>query len=143
MENRNLEHEQLKQDLAKLDLSREEQLEQEVTALKMQNEELRKEYNEYLVLIQEEVLPKYDNYRKIFKESDRELEKQKSANRAIINFIFENGLGNQYSKKFLKEFYPHDALDFEALNELRFAESTEGTVLDQIRYQIEKGYNQN
>jgi hypothetical protein len=116
------EHDKLRNDIRKLDMDTEEALRCQVKELEAQLVEAREHHRKYVERMQLQLIPKLHGELRALKVANEALEDVRLQKAALINFIFEQGKGNQYFETFVNEFYPYDVLDFDDRNELHFSE---------------------
>lgn len=120
--------------------------------LEIENKELRKklanvtkEFNDYKLLIHNEVIPRNEDYRLRAIEAEKDIDQLKNITDALVNFVFENGLGERYNKAFINDImhHVHEDVNYKSKNEIRFAEVNEGFTKAKLNYQLKKSFLKN
>jgi hypothetical protein len=115
------EYKKFKKELEILNLPEAEKLKLKIEGLKKHLEKVRNDFSNYKVHVNFNLMSKIDNHRYLANSTKDALETERLKNDSLINFILENGLGRNYYKRFVEEFYPYDVLDFINKNEVNFS----------------------
>lgn len=137
------EHDKIKKELVKLNLTNEEKSKIEVLELKKELAKVKKDFNDYLLHTQTKTIPHYEEYKLIFRNVENERNDIQLKFDSLLNFVFENGLGKKYYSLFVNDYYPYDVLDFRITNEVNTSRYMNKNTNSNVRYKLMQFYSQN
>lgn len=139
------DYKKFKQKLTSLKLTKSDKLKYELDGLKKHLEKVENDFNKYKIHVQCEM---EDKPRTQLKSMKKDIEDITLKNDALINFIFENGLGRKYYNTFVEEFYPYDCLNFNGKNEINFSniaisDKGRNELSYRVQFEVDKLINRN
>ncbi|MEH6658670.1 hypothetical protein [Leeuwenhoekiella marinoflava] len=117
------EHDKIKKELAKLNLSETDRLKLEVEELKTKLSETKKEFNEYVIHIQTVSLPEYQRYKWDYNDLLKASKQIQLKYDSLLNFVFNSGLEEKFHNDYMEYWADdYDVCDYREKNEIRFSQ---------------------